>query len=1172
VIKLKGVRVESIVLLFLVAILALKVFALINKEDVKKSFIIASAAELLYLGIALLGSSALSAAVLHIEYQVVFRILAFLMLYEFFAFRKSVNLSDLAGVAFNKWGVIFGFAIFGSLGVSLITSKQLIINSFTCEGMFELGYLIVAINIVQAVYLLSVFEKLVFAQGQKSIKKVSNILPIAIFTLAGIAVFVMPQIYLIIPKLFSDIKTFHISFGFDYHGIRGLFALIFAFIMLMVFLYSIDYIKKYKAYYYSALFVLAVALIEVALSDSFESFYLFWELMTISSYLLIMHSRSDASINAAKLYFVMCIAGAYLLQLGFSDFYAFGTENFSDIKEISLNVAILLMLGFGVKAGIVPLHKWLPVAHPEAPSSISAPLSGILTKAGVFGIIVVIYIFNFHSQIFSYLLIGIGLITLFYGEIKTLFEKDIKRLFAYSTIGQIGEIITVLGLMSTAALSSALYHIINHAVVKDLLFLSAGLLILSGGSRSLEDLKGIGKKLPVLAFPLGVGIFAISAFPPFGNFNSKFLMIYSATNANNYIAAFGLIIGAVIGFIGMLRVFKFIFLYDASEKREFKKVSGLKLIVVYTLAFISFLLGIFPNTVLNFINQAIDVTLHTNVVQPSFVLHVPVSATIMIIGAVVVFFFGKTSKNAGTLAATFSFLGLLEIFTHKFSFGTFFAGLVLFMAILNFVYAIQYMDHSHKHNRFFANFMIMIVGILGVAMADNIYTMFFFWEIMGGWALYIALVHEEDSYSIREASKYLIYNFAGAGLIMIGLSLILKYGNNCLVFKTIPLTHEVIFAIILLTIGFLAKAAQLPIRIDYQMHPKPAPTPISGYISSTMLKTGPFMLVKMMYFVIAGAVAVRLATIDYIGHIAAVIGVVTILMGAAFGLLTNSMKRLLIFLTVAEIGYIIAGVSLLTNDGLAGGLLHLINHMFFKDLLFLSAGAIFYKTGIDDLDEIGGLARKMPITFLTFLVAVFSTAGVPLYSGFVSKWMIYHALLQKGYVFLAIMTLLGSIMILLVFVKFLHSAYFGKVEKRFMNVSRVDLYMAIPMGILAVLNILLGLFPSIMLKPINMVLEGFGFQGITYTVASVSIGHDTLNMADLAVYLIIAIIIGGLLIMYFGRKERNTHIFLSGVRDLSESEIHLHSQNYYEPLIVLISSIIRVTKRIFGLKGGYVER
>ena len=1161
---------EIVVLLFLLVILAFKAYALINVNNVKKSFIVASVAELLYLAIAFLGQGALSAAVLHVEYQVVFRILAFLMLSEFFSFRNSVLLSDLKGVGFSVWGFVFGLAIFGSLGVSLITSKQLMLNSLTQHGLFDYGYLIVIINITQAFYLITLFENIVFAKGGNVLDKVKNLLPIGLFFIASVGVFVIPGVYLIIPKLFGDIHTFKVTLGSDWEGIRGVFALLFAFIAINIFIYSFDFIKKYKTFYYFGLLTLSISLIEVVLSDKFESFYLFWELMTISSYLLIMHSRSDSSIKAAKIYFIMCIGGAYLLQLAFSYFYTHGMEGFEEVGKFPLNIAVLMLLGFGVKAGLVPLQRWLPIAHPQAPSSISAPLSGLLTKAGIFGIIALVYIMGFDYKVFSYILIAVGLITLFYGEIKTLFEKDIKRLFAYSTIGQIGEIVTILGVMSYGALSSALYHIINHAVVKDLLFLSAGLLILSAGSKNLEDLKGIGKKLPVLAFPLGVGIFAISAFAPFGNFNSKFLMIYAATASHDYVAAFGIVIGSIIGFVGMLRVFRYIFLYNPTK--EFKNVGGIKLSVVYFLAFVSFMLGMFPHAVMQFINSAISQTLGVNPTTPDFVLNVPLSVVIMVLGAACVFIFGKSSKNAGILSAAFSFMAFLEILTHKFSFGVFFAGLVLFMAVLNFIYAVQYMDHSHKPYRFFANFMIMIVGILGVSLSHDIYDTFFFWEIMGGWALYLALVHEEDDYSIREGSKYLVYNFAGAGLLMIGLSVILQYGDSFAILKLIPLNHETITAISLLTVGFLAKAAQLPIRIDYQMHPKPAPTPISGYISSVMLKTGPFMLVKTFYFIMAGGVALRIMSIDTIGHISAFVGVITILMGAAFGLLTNSMKRLLIFLTVAEIGYIIAGVSLLTSDGLAGGLLHMVNHMFFKDLLFLSAGAIFYKTGIDNLDEIGGLARQMPITFMTFLIAVFSTAGVPLYSGFVSKWIIYHALLQKGYVFLAIMTLLGSIMILLVFVKFLHSAYFGKVDKRFKNIKAVDLYMAVPMGILAVLNVVLGIFPSIALKPIDIILSNFGFAPIKYTLASVSIGNDTLNMADLALYLIIAILIGGALIFYFGKKERKTHIFLSGVRDLSERELHLNSQNYYEPLIVLISSIIRITKRIFGLKGGYVER
>lgn len=1159
---------EALLILIFSVIFLGKFYALWIKEDIKKSFIIASLMEFFYLSIGILGVGALSAGVLHIEYQIVFRILAILLLLEFMAFKGTQRLSALKGVAFNIWGVVFGFSIFGSLGVSLITSKQLMLDALTKHGMFEVGYFIVAISILQAIYLMSVFETIVFKKSDETISKIKNLIPVLVFLILGILVFVYPKIYVYFAGL-KNIRIFTLGLAFDYSGIKGIFALVFAFIMTVVFFYSLDYIKENRKFYYTFLAVLTLALIQIPLSDKFEHFYLFWELMTISSYLLIMNSRSDASIKAAKIYFVMCIGGAYLLQLAFSHFYSLGIEEFSAVKTISMTLAVLMLLGFGVKAGMVPIHQWLPIAHPEAPSSISAPLSGILTKAGIFGIILVIYKFGFKNIYFSYLLITIGLVTLFYGEIRTLYEKDIKRLFAYSTIGQIGEIITVLGIMNSLALSGAIYHVINHAVVKDLLFLSAGILIVSAKSRNLEDLKGIGKSLPLVAFPLGIGVFAISAFPPFGNFNSKFLMIIAAMHANNYVVAFGLIIGALIGFIGMLRVFRYIFLLNPVKK--FDRVGGIKLWSVYFLSLISLLLGVFPNQVLKFINSAVYTSFSLRIEDIHFNLALPLSVLIMALGALVVFFYGKKAKTAGITAAFFSFLALLNTLTLPFDLGSMFADLTLFMAVLNFFYAAKYMDHYHKPYRFFANFMIMIVGILGVVLSKNIYSAFFYWEIMGGWALYIALVHEEDAYSIREATKYIIYNFAGAGILMIGFGTVLKYGYTFDVFKTLPSNTYVIVALILLTIGFLAKAAQLPVRIDYQMHPKPAPTPISGYISSVMLKTGPFMLIQVFYMVAFSLVFLKISTIESIAHFAAIVGAVTIIMGASFGLLTNSMKRLLIFLTVGEIGYIITGISLLTSEGLAGGMLHLINHMFFKDLLFLSAGAIFYKTGVDSLDEIGGLAKKMPITFITFLVAIFSTAGVPLYSGFVSKWMIYHALLQKGYVFLAILTLLGSIMILLVFVKFLHSAYFGKLNKKFENINEVSPYMYVPMIVLALFNIILGIFPSFALSPINSVIEEFGLKGINYTLTSVKVGVDVLDMSSLAVYLILAIAIGYFLITYFS-KERKTHIFLSGVRDLSAKDLHINARNFYESLTVLISFVIKITKRIFGLKGGYVER
>jgi formate hydrogenlyase subunit 3/multisubunit Na+/H+ antiporter MnhD subunit len=171
------------------------------------------------------------------------------------------------------------------------------------------------------------------------------------------------------------------------------------------------------------------------------------------------------------------------------------------LNHIALCVAVVAAtLGFAAKAGLVPLHVWLPAAHPEAPSSLSAPLSGVLTKTGIFGIIALFWFVIGSDGLYAIGsgpsglslpgagLVAIGIVTMLLGEICAVRQTDIKRMFAYSTIGQIGEIVAVLGLGTWLAMTGALAHVLNHAIMKDLLFLAAGALILRVGSRNLADI------------------------------------------------------------------------------------------------------------------------------------------------------------------------------------------------------------------------------------------------------------------------------------------------------------------------------------------------------------------------------------------------------------------------------------------------------------------------------------------------------------------------------------------------------------------------------------------------------------------------------------------------------------------------------------------------------------
>ena len=220
--------------------------------------------------------------------------------------------------------------------------------------------------------------------------------------------------------------------------------------------------------------------------------------------------------------------------------------------------------------GLVPLQSWLPLAHPEAPSSISGPLSGILTKAGVFGVVKVLYLaigagalahFAFAGIDAASLLTILGCLTLIYGELRALFERELKRMLAFSTIAQIGEIAAILGIGTALATDAALLHVTNHAVMKTLLFYAAGAFILRTGRRRIEDLAGLGRVMPFTAGGYALASFAIMGLPPFSGFVSKFLMIYAAAMSGHVGVAALMLVGGVIAVVYYTRVVSFLFYY-----------------------------------------------------------------------------------------------------------------------------------------------------------------------------------------------------------------------------------------------------------------------------------------------------------------------------------------------------------------------------------------------------------------------------------------------------------------------------------------------------------------------------------------------------------------------------------------------------------------------------------
>ena len=363
-----------------------------------------------------------------------------------------------------------------------------------------------------------------------------------------------------------------------------LFALLFAGIIAIMVIYSIGYLAKQEWVnrYYFFTFLMLGSMLGLTTAHEFGNFYVYWELMTWTSYFLVIHEQTQKALKAGLVYFVMCAGGAYLMHYGMLVAHAeIGSFEFSALAEGFAGVAPVaalvitgaVFLGFAVKAGMVPFHAWLPLAHPQAPSSVSGPLSGILTKAGLFGIVKILFgVFGVSSIAraagngidLQTVLIVLGCFTLLYGEIRALFEKELKRMLAFSTLAQVGEITAILGIGTALATDAALLHVLNHAVMKTLLFYSAGAFMMRTGLRQISDLAGLGKKMPITAGVYALGSVALMGLPPFSGFISKFLMIYAAAEAGQYAVAVILLLGGIIGVVYYTRVISVLFYHPAS--------------------------------------------------------------------------------------------------------------------------------------------------------------------------------------------------------------------------------------------------------------------------------------------------------------------------------------------------------------------------------------------------------------------------------------------------------------------------------------------------------------------------------------------------------------------------------------------------------------------------------
>lgn len=421
--------------------------------------------------------------------------------------------------------------------------------------------------------------------------------------------------------------TEDLPFVFRLDSCGKIFLVLTVFVWVLAGVYGFRYMEKEKHTnrYFGCYLITLGVLVGLCAASNLVTMYAFYEFLTLASFLLVLHEQNHAAVMAALKYLFYSFFGAYLALFGIFFLMRYSTSldfmpgGVLDVvaadanRKVLLLCLFLMLLGFGVKAGLFPLHAWLPTAHPVAPAPASAVLSGIIVKAGVLASIrAIYYVFGasfMRDTWVQTVYLSLTLITVFMGSMLAFREKVLKKRLAYSTVSQLSYILFGIGMLNADCLNGALFHVCAHGLIKVGLFLCAGVMIRMTGKTRVAELLGIGKQMPVTLWCFTILSLGLIGIPPTAGFISKWhLAVGALSEAPGFFAYAGpvvLLISALLtaGYLLPVTIRGFFpgedYHYEAEKIRE----PLLMILPIGILTLLVVLLGVCPGEVLTYFTE-----------------------------------------------------------------------------------------------------------------------------------------------------------------------------------------------------------------------------------------------------------------------------------------------------------------------------------------------------------------------------------------------------------------------------------------------------------------------------------------------------------------------------------------------------------------------------------------
>ena len=884
-----------------------------------------------------------------------------------------------------------------------------------------------------------------------------------------------------------------------------------------------------------------MALCGIILTRDLFNLFVFIELAVIATAGLILFSRNCAALAAGFKYLIAAQFVSVLLLAGsFFAYHFTGTLNIDGMAESGALLVgggslalFLIFIALTIELKPFPANGWALDIYESAHPGYAAIVSAAAGAAALFAMDKVLLI---GGAPWASVATALGLTTFVAANLLALPQQRDRRLLGYSSVGQLGLVLAVLGqreLLGDWTPFIAFGLLVSHAVAKAGLFWLSGLV----AGRQLTDWAAL-RRQPLALFAFITFIMMLIGLPPFPGFYAKWELVRLLA-AEGQLLVVGLILFATLLEVGYLfRWFGYIMKREVSESdaAAVKEDESLPAIRGDLFTYLPIAAAVAAAWGLGYLWGELS---GRTVEGGNLLLALPLLFALLFLALERTPTWFKNSLAIAGMVAFFLFTWqeydpLRLIFAVIFTIG----GAIILLA-----------SYQIKGQRigFYPSTMLMYAGLVMLIRAEDAFAFFAAWELLtiGSYFLILRGKHSEP-----HALSYLAFSMAGAYAILAGFG-IAAQGAFALPLAALAEVAEPLapWVFLLLAIGFMTKTAAIGLHIWLPGAHAEAETDVSPMVSGVLLKAG---LYGLMVLLLAMG-SQQLYGVE-LTHLMLWIGALSALIGNLMAIFQEDAKRLLAYSSIGQMGYALFGLALMNHLGWLMALMFVINHYVYKSMLFLSVGGVYKRTGTRLMYRMGGLINLMPLSFIAVLIGIIAISGVPPLSGFGGRWITYNALLDgDARLVLVILFLAGPIAFLYLF-RLIHSIFLGQLKDEHRQIREAPFWLILPQMIYVAILMVVAIVPGLVLEHVDLYLVQFfphgGLEwsrdGITTTISS---GYGYWN--PVAIMLIVGVIFATLFVwlLFVNRRAQRVkqfNIVYSAERPYRPETTHF-AWNFFAP-------------------------